>query len=546
VPHLYVADVFNNRVLGFKDARNVQSGQKADIVIGQPDFYTAVPNYPGGTAQSLSASSLSFPEGVAVDANGDLWVADTSNARVLRFPQPFAQTGMPQANLVIGQTSFVSKITDASSQTMAAPWGLAFTTSGSLVVSDSVQNRVLFFRKPSGGDFTIGQAAATVIGEPDFITVSTTEMHSPRGIAADPTDNLFVADTLNSRVLVYPNVSQLSNDPPVSFFLTSDGNGANFTDPVGLAVDQTTGELWVTDTFANPGRVVRFPSYNFLILSPASNLTFNDSGPVAVTLDSFGNPIIAESSANRISFYYRANGSAGNAANYFARYSPGMLATLKPSANSTFGSTTATNSQIPVPTTLGDVKVVVNGVASPVIYASPTQINFQIPSVTPVSSTPVEIDVIRASTGQVLSAGEYRIDPFSPGIFTLNASGTGALIAQNPDGSLNGSSHPAKAGSTITFYGTGEGVISGAPPDGTPPTGALSTSVTPTVVINGVYATVQYSGVAPGFIGLWQLNVVVPASVPPGTVNVAVDLNGAISTLDPNNNRIFTTIVTSP
>ncbi|MGA2600162.1 MAG: hypothetical protein ABSH09_24615, partial [Bryobacteraceae bacterium] len=134
----------------------------------------------------------------------------------------------------------------------------------------------------------------------------------------------------------------------------------------------------------------------------------------------------------------------------------------------------------------------------------------------------------------------------SPGIFTLNASGSGPLIAQNPDGSLNGTSHPAKAGSTITFYGTGEGVIAGAPPDGTPPTGALSTSITPTVVINGVYATVQYSGVAPGFIGLWQLNVVVPASVPPGTVNVAVDMNGAISTLDPNNNRIFTTIVTSP
>lgn len=548
VPHLYVADVFNNRVLGFKDARNVQSGQTADLVIGEPDFYTGVPNYPGGTAQSLNASNLSFPEGVAVDSNGDLWVADTSNGRVLRFPQPFAQTssGMQQANLVIGQTSYVSKITDASSQTMSAPWGIAFTASGSLVVSDSTQNRVLFFRKPSGGDFTIGQAAATVIGEPDFITVSTNEMHSPRGVAIDPSDNLYVADTLNSRILVYSNVTQVSNDPPASFFLTSDGNGTNFTDPVGLAVDKTTGELWVADTFANPGRVVRFPSYDFLILSPASNLTFNDSGPVAVTLDSFGNPIIAESSANRISFYYRAMGSNGNAANYFTRYSPGMLATVKPSANSSFGSTTVTNSKIPVPTMLGDVEVVVNGVASPVIYASPTQINFQIPSVTPVSSTLVEIDVIRASTGQVLSAGEYRMDPYSPGLFTLNASGSGPLIAQNQDGSLNGTSHPAKAGTTITFYGTGEGVIAGAPPDGTPPTGALSTAITPTVVINGVYATVQYSGVAPGFIGLWQLNVVVPANVPPSAVAVAVDMNGTISTLDPNNNRIFTTIVTSP
>ncbi len=547
VPHLYVADVFNNRILGFKDARNVQSGQKADLVIGEPDFYTGVPNYPGGTAQSLNASNLSFPEGVAVDGNGDLWVADTGNGRVLRFPQPFAQTagGMQQANLVIGQTSFGSKITDASSQTMAAPWGIAFTTAGHLAVSDSAQNRVLFFRKPTGGDFTIGQSATTVIGEPDFITVSTNEMHSPRGIATDPSDRLYVADTLNSRVLVYPNVTVVSNDPPASFFLTS-AAGSNFTNPIGIAVDKTTAEIWVADTFANPGRVVRFPSFDFLISSPNSNLTFVDSGPVALTLDSFGNPIIAESGANRVAFYYHANGSNGNAANYFARYSPGMLATVKPSANSTFGSATVTNSKIPVPTTLGDVQVVVNGVLSPIIYASPTQINFQIPSTTPASSTPVEIDVIRTSTGQVLSAGEYRIDPYSPGLFTADATGTGALIAQNQDGSLNGTSHPAKAGSVITLYGTGEGVISGAPPDGTPPTGALSTSILPSVVINGGYATVQYSGVAPGFIGLWQINVVVPANVPPGPVAVAVEMDGAISTLDPNNNRIFTTIVTTP
>lgn len=275
--------------------------------------------------------------------------------------------------------------------------------------------------------------------------------------------------------------------------------------------------------------------------------------PIAIALDAFGNPVVAEA-ANRVAFYYRMLGttigntstSSGNAANYFFRFSPGMLATIKPSANSTFGSQIVTNNAIPVPTTLGDVQVVVNGVAAPLLYVSPGQINFQIPSATPVGSSVVEFDVILASTRQVLASGFFRIDPFSPGLFTADSTGTGQVSALNQDNSVNSAAHPAKAGSVIQLFGTGYGAVPGAPPDGQPAQGLISTPTAPTVVINAGTVEVQFSGLAPGFVGLWQINAVVPKDAPPGQVPVVIVMNGVISSQDPFGNRITTSIYTTP
>ena len=136
VPHLYVSDPYNNRILGFYDLRNIQPGQYADIVIGQPDFLHSVSDYPNNQP---SSANLRAPTGVAVDSNGNLYVADSGNGRVLRFPVPFAhfQPGTPMAvtesaDLLLGQISFTTTITDPTSQTMASPYGLAFTSDGSL------------------------------------------------------------------------------------------------------------------------------------------------------------------------------------------------------------------------------------------------------------------------------------------------------------------------------------------------------------------------------------------------------------------------------
>ena len=551
--HLYVADAANHRVLGFKDARTVQPGQTADIVIGQPDLFTAVPDFPINAGPT--DSNLAQPEGVTVDSKGDLWVADTGNGRVLRFPKPFDQppTSMPRANLVIGQSSFTLKITDPSPQNMRSPYAVAFTADGHLVVSDPGLNRVLFFRKPSGGDFMMGQAAVNVIGQPDYQPSQTLEvnpMSGPRGIAVDPNnDRLYVSDTGNSRILVYPNLPTADKDPSPRLTL------GGFRGPVGVAVDQFTGEVWVADTLNS--RLVRFPSFETLLSDTTPSAILSSNGPVALTLDAFGNPIVAEG-LNRIGFYYHAIGSnsgncadcSGNSANYFARFAPGMLATIKPSKNSSFGSETATFSGVPIATTLGDIQVIVGsnlpsgGVAAPLLYVSPSQINLQIPSSIPAGSNLVEFDVIKVSTRQILAAWLYRVESFSPGLFTVGSTGSGALSALNQDGTVNDAGHPAKAGSTISLFGTGQGVVPGGPPDGVPAPEALKTTLLPRVLINAVTeATVTYSGLAPSLVGVWQINAVIPSNVPPGPVSVVVLMNDLPSSVDPVTGRIIQTTI---
>ena len=87
---LYVSDTFNNRVLAWKNATGFTSGQPADLVIGQQDMYRTSAQGPGQQFQT----GLNSPTGLAVDSNGNLYVADSGNNRILRFPKPFANAGL--------------------------------------------------------------------------------------------------------------------------------------------------------------------------------------------------------------------------------------------------------------------------------------------------------------------------------------------------------------------------------------------------------------------------------------------------------------------
>ena len=109
--------------------------------------------------------------------------------------RPFEQTRTGgerrRANLVLGQRNFNEKFTDASRFNMGAPYGVAMTVERHLVVSDAAHNRVLFFRRPAGGDFTNGMAAERVLGQPDFTSTARVtagnRMFGPRHIASTPT-----------------------------------------------------------------------------------------------------------------------------------------------------------------------------------------------------------------------------------------------------------------------------------------------------------------------------------------------------------------------
>jgi uncharacterized protein (TIGR03437 family) len=552
-PHLYVADPLNNRVLAYRDYRQLNAGVKADLAIGQPDLVTALVNYPGNSPTQANAEGLWSPEGVAVDKSGNLYVADTCNARVLRFPTPFAQgTSLPSANLVLGQTSLSGQpIKDVSAQTMKSAYGLAFTAAGELVVSDPLANRVLYFKRTGSGDFQSGEAASNVFGQPDFSSSTAGVLAGPHQIAVDSSDQLYVADTGNNRIAVLPSVPSAGNNPAVLFSI------AGLNNPYGVFVDPSSGGIWVANTSGN--QVLEYASAASIIEAAMPSATLSISGPVAVTTDPFGNPVIAEAGANRVGFYYPAidyTSSAGgvpgrlsgNAANFFGRFSPGMLATIFSFPSASFGGTTASFTGAPISTTLGDVRVSVGGIASPLLYVSPSQINFQVPGAAPVGGTE-EIQVASVSTGQVLASWLFQIDAESPGLFTVDGSGSGQVVALNEDGSVNNGANPAKAGSVVTLFATGQGTVTAMPADGEGAQGIVNTGEMPQVFINSGFVPpggVQFSGLAPGFAGLWQINVTVPSDAPPADVVVFIIYGGVNSILDPNGIRRTTTIRTTP
>ena len=346
-PHLYVADSQNNRILGFKDANNILPGQTADLVIGQQNLSSILPNWPnngpssGKSPVNPTATGLYNPSGVAVDANGNLLVADSGNGRVLRFAAPFAQAGVSgeAATLVLGQLSFTQYDPTPRAQTMSTPYGIALFSDGSLAVSDAAQDRVMVFQRPSGGDFTNGQAAAHVFGQQDFSGVGVGSgignLSSPRQVSiyssAFFADQLYVADTGNNRIVLYNNARVASNGASASYVLQS-----GFNQPVAMVVNPTSGEIWVGDT--NNNVIDRFPAYQTLIgqssASPAQQIP--SVGPLAVNFDAFGNLIVAEAS-NRVTFYYPQM-VFRNEANFNTQgLAPGMLAHVGELLNTGFG-----------------------------------------------------------------------------------------------------------------------------------------------------------------------------------------------------------------
>jgi len=189
--NLWVADWGNNRVLEF--APPFSSGMNASKVLGQPDFTT----YTANTTQSAMKTPLSL----TFDRSGNLWVADEGNARVLEFVGPFSN-GM-NASVVLGQAGFNTANHGDTQNTFGWPGNMKADSSGNLWVSDNGNNRVLEFASP----FTNGMNATLVLGQTNFTSNSCALTQSglcePLGLAFDTSGNLLVDDFDYSRVMVF-------------------------------------------------------------------------------------------------------------------------------------------------------------------------------------------------------------------------------------------------------------------------------------------------------------------------------------------------------
>jgi len=548
-PRLYIADTYNNRVLGFADARFVKPGAMADIVIGQTSPQESKINSPTSDADQVTDQGLLVPVGIAVDASGNLYVADSGNGRVLRFARPFDQPQKvgQRANLVLGQSGFNIKITDPTQRNMARPYGVAFTVEGHLLVSDISHSRVLLFRRATGGDFSNGQAASTVFGQRDFLTATPsneeTRFNSPMHIATDTDDRLYVCDSGNRRVSIFDRVLSATNNPAPAITLTFGENINDRLGPIqGINVSPRTGEVWIADTLNN--RILRYPRFDSLALNPVPNLRISTGLPQAISIDSADNLLIAEGT-NRIAFHYPGL-AAASAGHYLRRrLSPGMIAAMYP-LGIRFGEETVSFSTTPMPTDLADLQVLVDEIPAPLYFVSPGQINFYVPMRLEPGTLSTFI-VQRKSSSEILASGVFDIAPATPSFFTTTQNGQGQIAALNEDGTVNTNTNGIDRGKVIQLYATGQGFVPNAPPDGTPASGLLRTPEPPRVIIGSSFvpdANVEYSGLAPGFVGVWQINVRVPMTVPPGSAtDVVVTLRSIPSNQPEGGGGVIRTVI---
>ena len=551
-PHLYVADTANNRVLGFSDFNNVKGGDYADLVIGQQNLFSTYTNNLTNDPTLPTQQGLNRPTALALDSAGNLYVADVGNSRVLRFPQPFSQPGKTSqsADLVIGQANFTSVIASASSRTLQSPTGLALLSDGSLLVSDATLNRVLFFPRP----LSSGMNATKVLGQSDFNSPNSTttgqpgisdpaRFAGPRQIAVDPQDRVYVCDPGNRRIAIFDSIGNLSPIlAPPALSLT-----ASLNQPIGITIGAAgtpnAGQLWVADFAANAA--FHYPPYTQLVVNGSPDLGVSVFRPLSTAFDSFGDLAVADS-ANRVLLFVPQLTITNAASFATGAVAPGTIISVFPalsppnSSPAVLAPATANFSDfpnpLPLPTSLADVQVLVNGTPAPLFYVSPTQINLPLPSTLPTSGT-VDLQIVSKSTTRIYGLTEISLAPVSPGLFTLAGSGSGQLAALNAvDGSVNTASKPLVRGRYITLFGTGQGLVANAPPDGTPATDITPTTDRPRVVIGGVDvqdSDIQYSGLAPGLIGVWQINVRVPQEVTAGNqIPVVVYLRSVPSQLN--------------
>jgi uncharacterized protein (TIGR03437 family) len=207
-------------------------------------------------------------------------------------------------------------------------------------------------------------------------------------------------------------------------------------------------------------------------------------------------------------------GGVVNAASFQPSLARGSIASL---FGQDLASGTAAADRLPLPTELGGARITVGGVNAPLFFVSSGQINFQIPFEAPLGAG-VEMVVTRG--GQSSPAVTVTIAEDAPGIFMYQrAAGATDPIILHADGQLVTPGNPAQAGETLVAYATGFGRLSNAPATGAAaPSGPLArVRAVVSATVGGAAAEVLFAGLAPGFVGLGQLNLRMPERLPAGS-----------------------------
>jgi uncharacterized protein (TIGR03437 family) len=471
--NLYIADEHNMRV------RKVTPGGIVTTVAG-----TGIQGFSGDGGPATSAQ-LNVPASVMF-SGGNLYIADSSNQRIRQV----SSNGTITTIAGNGVAGFSGDGGPATSASLRTPLGMAMDGLGNLYVADGDNHRIRRIG-PDGVIATVaGDATEGFAG--DGGPATSASLNYPEDVAIDLAGNLLIADAGNNRVRKVDASGLISTvaGTGVDGF-SGDGGPATqaaLSFPWALTTDATTGSVYIADRVNNRVRMVSESLTGLPAL--ASNSPVNAASPAQIVI------------------------------------APGTIISI-------FGANLAGSglsaSSMPLPTVLGDTSVIFNGVAAPLFFVSTGQIYAQAPFDLAAGSA-ASIQVRRGSTLSTVRTA--NVAAVSPGIFIVDqASNAGAVL--HADYSLVGSSSPARPGEYLLIYCTGLGAV-GTPVksgDSAPSAPLAQTTNLPAVSIGGLPATVIYSGLAPGFAGLYQINAQAPAGLSTGNQPLQIAIAGVASNI---------------
>jgi uncharacterized protein (TIGR03437 family) len=511
---LYISDGGNNRI------RMVSNGNITTVA------GTTSPGITGDGGPATSAY-LDSPGGITIDPAGNLYIADTLNSIVREVSNGTINTiagSITTATSTNYGPGYSGDGGPANVAQLLAPAGVALDSFGNLYIADQ-------------GNSVIREVSNGIITTFGSNNPGALKLKTPAGVAVDKSGNLFIADKGNHRIVeVTPaGVWSVIAGTGASGFSGDNGPAikATLSFPGAVAVD-AAGQVYIADSLNSRIRLVNGAGIITTIAGTGRPSYSGDGGPATsaamfdppgLAVDTGGNVYVADAGNERVRFLQALPvvPSAGvvNGASFKVGdpISPGSLATI---FGSGFGAAAASASSAPFPKTLGNVSVNVNSAGAALVYVSPAQINFQVPWET----TPGTASITVTANGQTSPPVSVQVVTAAPGLF-FNSS-TGQAIVQNQDYSLNTSANPAKVGSTIVAYLTGSGPLDHPLADGAAAAASPLSSVTSIVsaAFGTVPAQVIFAGLTPGFVGLLQMNVTVPATLNTQDYQATFTING--------------------
>ena len=503
---------------------------------------TGSAGYSGDGGPAVQAT-INTPTGVCVDARNNVYLNDLGNRRVRKItPQGIITT--VAGNGTLGSSGDGGSAIAAS---FNIPIRCAVDKAGNLYIVDQGLHRVR--KVDTNGNISNFAGTGTQGFSGDGGPAANASMNNPTAAAFDAAGNLYITDQANQRIRRVDTGGVVQTIAGTGTAVYGGDGGpatqATFNFPGTPAID-SAGSIFIVDSTANRIRRIQGGTINTVAGTGARGFGGDGGAPLqamfadafGIAIDAAGNMYIGDTANNRIrkiSGLAAGTGpvitSAGvtNAASFQTGIAPGAIVTL-------FGSNLgAQPGQVAVspgstwPDTLAGVGVTMDGSPAPVYRILNLNGQEQLSVQAPFSLLGKNSVSVVVSTAVGTSAAvSVPVSAAQPGIFVLDGSSNGGTHA---NGSIVTAASPAAAREIVILYLTGLGSVNNQPAAGQP---ASSTTLSPTILppqvfIGGFNAAVSFSGLTPGFIGLYQINVEIPVGVPAGVVDVNVRSNEVTS-----------------